>query len=152
MLPKTNPQRNTCSLWPLPRLVCEAHKNTLSLSPSLSLLSLPRSLSLSLSQLCTLTLLLSQQPFPISEAQVNYVQVDLHLCKEVKRFCFVFQNREMTLLISSYINSAHQQKAATHHLSAPALLVAQPVNLKSKELRSKSPPAAGRPSKAPTLL
>lgn len=58
----------------------------------------------------------------------------------------------MTLLISSYINSAHQQKAATHHLSAPALLVAQPVNLKSKELRSKSPPAAGRPSKAPTLL
>uniref|UniRef100_A0A4W5M5Q1 Pleckstrin homology, MyTH4 and FERM domain containing H2 n=1 Tax=Hucho hucho TaxID=62062 RepID=A0A4W5M5Q1_9TELE len=62
------------------------------------------------------------------------------------------KNREMTLLISSYINSAHQQKAATHHLSAPALLVAQPVNLKSKELRSKSPPAAGRPSKAPTLL
>ncbi|XP_034040743.1 pleckstrin homology domain-containing family H member 2 [Thalassophryne amazonica] len=60
--------------------------------------------------------------------------------------------REITLLISSFINSAHQQKAAAHHLSAPALMVAQPVSLKSKELRSKSPPALGRPSKAPTLL
>uniref|UniRef100_A0AAQ5YLF1 Pleckstrin homology domain containing, family H (with MyTH4 domain) member 2 n=1 Tax=Amphiprion ocellaris TaxID=80972 RepID=A0AAQ5YLF1_AMPOC len=60
--------------------------------------------------------------------------------------------REITLLISSYINSAHQQKAAAHHLSAPALMVAQPITLKSKELRSKSPPALGRPSKAPTLL
>uniref|UniRef100_A0AAX7TK52 Pleckstrin homology domain containing, family H (with MyTH4 domain) member 2 n=1 Tax=Astatotilapia calliptera TaxID=8154 RepID=A0AAX7TK52_ASTCA len=60
--------------------------------------------------------------------------------------------REITLLIFSYINSAHQQKAAAHHLSAPALMVAQPVSLKSKELRSKSPPALGRPSKAPTLL
>ncbi|KAJ8014229.1 hypothetical protein DPEC_G00038080 [Dallia pectoralis] len=62
------------------------------------------------------------------------------------------QIREITLLISCYINSAHQQKAAAHHLSAPALLVAQPVSLKSKELRSQSPPASGRPSKAPTLL
>ncbi|KAJ3610038.1 hypothetical protein NHX12_022132, partial [Muraenolepis orangiensis] len=43
-------------------------------------------------------------------------------------------------------------KAAAHHLSAPALLVAQPVTLKSKELRSKSPQTTGRPSKAPTLL
>ncbi|XP_047459247.1 pleckstrin homology domain-containing family H member 2 [Mugil cephalus] len=60
--------------------------------------------------------------------------------------------REITLLVSSYINSAHQQKAAAHHLSAPALMVAQPVSLKSKELRSKSPPALGRPSKTPTLL
>ncbi|XP_059179825.1 pleckstrin homology domain-containing family H member 2 [Centropristis striata] len=64
--------------------------------------------------------------------------------------------RELTLLISSYINSAHQQKAAAHHLSAPALMVAQPISLKSKELRSKSPPALGlglgRPSKTPTLL
>ncbi|KAM6915989.1 pleckstrin homology domain-containing family H member 2 [Xenentodon cancila] len=60
--------------------------------------------------------------------------------------------REITLLISSYINSAHQQKAAAHHLSAPALMVAQPISLKSKELRSKSPPALGRHSKAPTLL
>uniref|UniRef100_A0A3P8UK39 Pleckstrin homology, MyTH4 and FERM domain containing H2 n=1 Tax=Cynoglossus semilaevis TaxID=244447 RepID=A0A3P8UK39_CYNSE len=60
--------------------------------------------------------------------------------------------REITLLISSYINNAHQQKAAAHHLSAPALLVAQPISLKSKELRSKSPPVLGRPSKTPTLL
>ncbi|XP_061914794.1 pleckstrin homology domain-containing family H member 2 [Entelurus aequoreus] len=60
--------------------------------------------------------------------------------------------REMTLLISSYINSAHQQKAAAHHLSAPALMVAQHVSLKSKELRSKSPPAPERPRKTPTLL
>lgn len=65
---------------------------------------------------------------------------------------FHLKIREVTLLISSYINSAHQQKAAAHHLSAPALMVAQPVSLKSKELRSKSPPAVGRPSKAPTLL
>ncbi|KAF3842400.1 hypothetical protein F7725_024351 [Dissostichus mawsoni] len=60
--------------------------------------------------------------------------------------------REITLLISGYINSAHQQKAAAHHLSAPALMVAQPISLKSKELRSKSPPTLGRPSKTPTLL
>ncbi|XP_031139983.1 pleckstrin homology domain-containing family H member 2 [Sander lucioperca] len=60
--------------------------------------------------------------------------------------------REITLLISSYINSAHQQKAAAHHLSAPALMVAQPISLKSRDLRSKSPPALGRPSKTPTLL
>ncbi|XP_053292949.1 pleckstrin homology domain-containing family H member 2 [Pleuronectes platessa] len=60
--------------------------------------------------------------------------------------------REITLLISSYINSAHQLKAAAHHLSAPALMVAQPISLKCKELRRKSPPALGRPSKAPTLL
>ncbi|XP_054456041.1 pleckstrin homology domain-containing family H member 2 [Anoplopoma fimbria] len=60
--------------------------------------------------------------------------------------------REITLLVSSYINSAHQQKAAAHHLSAPALMVAQPISLKSKELRSKSPPVLGRPSKTPTLL
>ncbi|XP_029376696.1 pleckstrin homology domain-containing family H member 2 isoform X2 [Echeneis naucrates] len=75
--------------------------------------------------------------------------------------------REITLLISSYINSAHQQKAAAHHLSAPALMVAQPISLKSKDLRSKdlrskdlrskdlrskSPPALRRPSKTPTLL
>lgn len=37
-------------------------------------------------------------------------------------------------------------------MSAPALMVAQPISLKSKELRSKSPPAVGHPSKAPTLL
>uniref|UniRef100_A0A1A8IF02 Pleckstrin homology domain containing, family H (With MyTH4 domain) member 2 n=1 Tax=Nothobranchius kuhntae TaxID=321403 RepID=A0A1A8IF02_NOTKU len=59
--------------------------------------------------------------------------------------------REITLLISSYINSAHQQKAIAHHLSAPALMVAQPISLKSKDLRSKSPPLE-HPSKAPTRL
>lgn len=62
------------------------------------------------------------------------------------------QVREIALLISSYINNAHQQKATAHHMSAPALMAAQPVSLKSKELRSKSPPALGRPSKTPTLL
>ncbi|XP_036402517.1 pleckstrin homology domain-containing family H member 2 [Megalops cyprinoides] len=59
---------------------------------------------------------------------------------------------EMTLLIASYINSAHQQKAAAHHLSAPALLSAQPVDLKNAEAESKLQPTSSRPSKAPTLL
>ncbi|KAJ8418449.1 hypothetical protein AAFF_G00141580 [Aldrovandia affinis] len=59
---------------------------------------------------------------------------------------------EMTLLIASYINSAHQQKAAAHHLSAPALLSAQPIDLKNTELDGKSPLTSSRPSKAPTLL
>lgn len=62
------------------------------------------------------------------------------------------QVREITLLLSSYINSGQQQKAAAHHLSAPALMVVQPVHLKSKEMRSKSPSALGRPSKTPALL
>lgn len=73
-------------------------------------------------------------------------------CLVVMCVWFHLQVREITLLISSYINNAHQQKAAAHHLSAPALLVAQPISLKSKELRSKSPPVLGRPSKTPTLL
>ncbi|KAJ8359681.1 hypothetical protein SKAU_G00162060 [Synaphobranchus kaupii] len=59
---------------------------------------------------------------------------------------------EMTLLIASYINSAHQQKAAAHHLSAPALLSAQPIDLKNMELDSQSARSPLRPSKAPTLL
>ncbi|XP_061083918.1 pleckstrin homology domain-containing family H member 2 [Conger conger] len=59
---------------------------------------------------------------------------------------------EMTLLIASYINSAHQQKAAAHHLSAPALLSAQPIDLKHVELDSQSVLSPLRPSKAPTLL
>lgn len=67
-------------------------------------------------------------------------------------FCFHQKVREITLLISSYINNAHLQKATAHHMSAPALMAAQPISLKSKELRSKSPPALGRPSKSPTLL
>ncbi|XP_013876605.1 pleckstrin homology domain-containing family H member 2 isoform X2 [Austrofundulus limnaeus] len=60
--------------------------------------------------------------------------------------------RDISLLISSYINSSHQLKSAAHHLSAPALMEAPPTSLKSKELRSKSPPGPGRPSKVPTLL
>ncbi|KAI4888648.1 hypothetical protein NFI96_027080 [Prochilodus magdalenae] len=58
--------------------------------------------------------------------------------------------QEMTLLMASYINNAHQQKSAAHHLSAPALLLAQS---QIGEQHSKSPPAASsRPSKVPTLL
>uniref|UniRef100_A0A8C1RK46 Pleckstrin homology domain containing, family H (with MyTH4 domain) member 2 n=1 Tax=Cyprinus carpio TaxID=7962 RepID=A0A8C1RK46_CYPCA len=61
--------------------------------------------------------------------------------------------RDVTLLIASYINCTQQRKAAAHHLSAPALLLALSGEMKkSKESRSKSPPAACRPSKAPTLL
>ncbi|XP_042592310.1 pleckstrin homology domain-containing family H member 2 [Cyprinus carpio] len=61
--------------------------------------------------------------------------------------------RDVTLLIASYINCTQQRKAAAHHLSAPALLLALSGEMKkSKESRSKSPPAACKPSKAPTLL
>ncbi|XP_073690761.1 pleckstrin homology domain-containing family H member 2 [Garra rufa] len=60
--------------------------------------------------------------------------------------------RDVTLLIASYVNCSQQQKAAAHHLSAPALLLALSGEMKNKESRSKSPPAACRPSKAPTLL
>lgn len=61
------------------------------------------------------------------------------------------QIRELTLLMASYINSTHQQKSAAHHLSAPALLLAQ--SQSGEQHASKSPLAGGgRPSKAPTLL
>lgn len=61
------------------------------------------------------------------------------------------QIRELTLLMASYMNSTHQQKSAAHHLSAPALLLAQCHS--GEQHASKSPPAgSGRPSKAPTLL
>lgn len=61
------------------------------------------------------------------------------------------QIRELTLLMASYINNTHQQKSAAHHLSAPALLLAQCQS--GEQHASKSPPtASGRPSKAPTLL
>uniref|UniRef100_A0A673FX66 Pleckstrin homology domain-containing family H member 2-like n=1 Tax=Sinocyclocheilus rhinocerous TaxID=307959 RepID=A0A673FX66_9TELE len=60
--------------------------------------------------------------------------------------------RDTTLLITSYINCTQQQKAAAHHLSAPALLLALSGEMKNKDSRSKTPPAACRPSKAPTLL
>lgn len=66
-------------------------------------------------------------------------------------FLCLIQIRELTLLMASYINSSHQQKSAAHHLSAPALLLAQCQS--GEQHRSKSPPAgSGRPSKAPTLL
>ncbi|XP_059374013.1 pleckstrin homology domain-containing family H member 2-like [Carassius carassius] len=60
--------------------------------------------------------------------------------------------RDMTFLITSYINCTQQQKASAHHLSAPALLLALSGEVKNKDSRSKSPPAVCRPSKAPTLL
>uniref|UniRef100_A0A4W4FBF3 Pleckstrin homology domain containing, family H (with MyTH4 domain) member 2 n=1 Tax=Electrophorus electricus TaxID=8005 RepID=A0A4W4FBF3_ELEEL len=64
--------------------------------------------------------------------------------------CRAGQILELTLLLAGYINSAHQQKSAAHHLSAPALLLGQP---HCGEPCSNSPPAACcRPSKAPTLL
>nr|XP_015218797.1 PREDICTED: pleckstrin homology domain-containing family H member 2 [Lepisosteus oculatus] len=59
---------------------------------------------------------------------------------------------EMTLLIANYINSVHQQKTAAHHLSAPALLSAQPIGLRNKELGSQPQLTSSRPSKGPTLL
>lgn len=62
-----------------------------------------------------------------------------------------FKIRELTLLMASYINSTHQQKSAAHHLSAPALLLAQ--SQSGEQHTSTSPLAGGgRPSKAPTLL
>ncbi|KAI2657602.1 Pleckstrin homology domain-containing family H member 2 [Labeo rohita] len=44
--------------------------------------------------------------------------------------------RDVTLLIASYINCTQQQKAAAHHLSAPALLLALSGEMKNKESRS----------------
>ncbi|XP_027006068.2 pleckstrin homology domain-containing family H member 2 [Tachysurus fulvidraco] len=74
--------------------------------------------------------------------------------KPTEKYLFTmstFKIRELTLLMASYINSSHQQKSAAHHLSAPALLLAQCQS--GEHHRSKSPPAgSGRPSKAPTLL
>ncbi|KAB5581919.1 hypothetical protein PHYPO_G00181110 [Pangasianodon hypophthalmus] len=62
-----------------------------------------------------------------------------------------FKIRELTLLMASYINSTHQQKSAAHHLSAPALLLAQCQS--GDQHTSKFPLAGGgKPSKAPTLL
>lgn len=60
--------------------------------------------------------------------------------------------RDLVLLIASYIKSTQQHMAAAHHLSAPALLLALSAEMKNKEPRSKSPPVACRPCKAPTLL
>uniref|UniRef100_A0A672QAT8 Pleckstrin homology, MyTH4 and FERM domain containing H2 n=1 Tax=Sinocyclocheilus grahami TaxID=75366 RepID=A0A672QAT8_SINGR len=60
----------------------------------------------------------------------------------------LFAMAPLFVFVASYINCTQQQKAAAHHLSAPALLLA----LSGEMKKSKSPPAACRPSKAPTLL
>ncbi|XP_040849929.1 pleckstrin homology domain-containing family H member 2 isoform X2 [Ochotona curzoniae] len=59
---------------------------------------------------------------------------------------------EITLLIASYINNFHQQKAAFHHLSAPALLSARPGGIQARAVGSQPPLPGSRPTKGPTLL
>ncbi|KAE8600643.1 hypothetical protein XENTR_v10013342 [Xenopus tropicalis] len=59
---------------------------------------------------------------------------------------------EMTLLIASYINVYHQQKVTAHHLSAPALLSAQVMESKGKQMGSQPLLSSNRPTKGPTLL
>ncbi|XP_041611444.1 pleckstrin homology domain-containing family H member 2 isoform X4 [Vulpes lagopus] len=59
---------------------------------------------------------------------------------------------EITLLIASYINNFHQQKAAFHHLSAPALLSAQTRGPEARAVGSQPLLSSSRPTKGPTLL
>ncbi|XP_053781394.1 pleckstrin homology domain-containing family H member 2 isoform X2 [Desmodus rotundus] len=59
---------------------------------------------------------------------------------------------EITLLIASYINNFHQQKAALHHLSAPAWLSAQNQGPQSRTMGSQPLLSSSRPTKGPTLL
>ncbi|XP_055098801.1 pleckstrin homology domain-containing family H member 2 [Symphalangus syndactylus] len=59
---------------------------------------------------------------------------------------------EITLLIASYINNFHQQKAAFHHLSAPALLSAQTQGPQARMMGSQPLLSSSRPTKGPTLL
>ncbi|XP_026342703.2 pleckstrin homology domain-containing family H member 2 isoform X1 [Ursus arctos] len=59
---------------------------------------------------------------------------------------------EITLLIASYINNFHQQKATFHHLSAPALLSAQTRGPEARAVGSQPLPLSSRPTKGPTLL
>ncbi|XP_069350893.1 pleckstrin homology domain-containing family H member 2 [Eulemur rufifrons] len=59
---------------------------------------------------------------------------------------------EITLLIASYINNFHQQKAAFHHLSAPALLSARPQGAQTRAMGSQPLLSSSRPTKGPTLL
>ncbi|XP_011833587.1 PREDICTED: pleckstrin homology domain-containing family H member 2 [Mandrillus leucophaeus] len=59
---------------------------------------------------------------------------------------------EITLLIASYINNFHQQKAAFHHLSAPALLSAQTRRPQARMMGSQPLLSSSRPTKGPTLL
>ncbi|XP_032733846.1 pleckstrin homology domain-containing family H member 2 isoform X2 [Lontra canadensis] len=59
---------------------------------------------------------------------------------------------EITLLIASYINNFHQQKATFHHLSAPALLSAQTRGPEARVVGSQPLLSSSRPTKGPTLL
>ncbi|KAM9067939.1 pleckstrin homology domain-containing family H member 2 isoform X1 [Sarcophilus harrisii] len=59
---------------------------------------------------------------------------------------------EITLLVASYINNFYQQKAALHHLSAPALLSARKGGPKNKDMGSQPFLLNNRPTKGPTLL
>lgn len=59
---------------------------------------------------------------------------------------------EITLLIASYINNFHQQKAAFHHLSAPALLSAGTGGPQGRMMGSQPLLSSNRPTKGPTLL
>ncbi|XP_047378556.1 pleckstrin homology domain-containing family H member 2 isoform X2 [Sciurus carolinensis] len=59
---------------------------------------------------------------------------------------------EITLLIASYINNFHQQKAAFHHLSAPALLSARTQGPQARAMGSQLLLSSSRPTKGPTLL
>ncbi|XP_075392008.1 pleckstrin homology domain-containing family H member 2 isoform X2 [Tenrec ecaudatus] len=59
---------------------------------------------------------------------------------------------EITLLIASYINNFHQQKAAFHHLSAPASLSAQTREPQGRAMGSQPLLPGNRPTKGPTLL
>ncbi|XP_076415005.1 pleckstrin homology domain-containing family H member 2 isoform X5 [Peromyscus maniculatus bairdii] len=59
---------------------------------------------------------------------------------------------EITLLIASYINNFYQQKAALHHLSAPALLSAKTQGPHARAMGSQALLSNSRPTKGPTLL
>ncbi|KAM7078846.1 pleckstrin homology domain-containing family H member 2 isoform 1-T1 [Molossus nigricans] len=59
---------------------------------------------------------------------------------------------EITLLITSYINNFHQQKAAFHHLSAPALLSARNQGPQARTVGGQPLLSSSRPTKGPTLL
>ncbi|XP_073905692.1 pleckstrin homology domain-containing family H member 2 isoform X3 [Castor canadensis] len=59
---------------------------------------------------------------------------------------------EITLLITSYINNVYQQKAAFHHLSAPALLSVRPQGPQARATGSQHLLSSIRPTKGPTLL
>ncbi|XP_059104566.1 pleckstrin homology domain-containing family H member 2 isoform X4 [Peromyscus eremicus] len=59
---------------------------------------------------------------------------------------------EITLLIASYINNFYQQKAALHHLSAPALLSAKSQGPHARAMGSQPLLSSSRPTKGPTLL